>query len=712
MIVVADFESLNWKNVQVNGQYYYDFSGLKTALTNEAGAPELPIYHTTIQLPAKGNPTIEVIGDEFVDYLFSDVIPSKGSLKRNVDPSSIPYVFGNVYQSNNFYPGTLVNDEDPFIWRSSRGLVINVTPYQYNPGMHNLQVHKKITFRIKFNEESSGINELEQVIVDPVMQKMQQRTFLNPTTEKYNVIEEQGDMLVITTDALVDEIQPLVNWKNQKGVKTTVVTTATAGTTDTEIKSYLQTALQANPQLLYVLIVGDHADVPSHTYGSSGGEELWSDSYYGQISGGATDFYPELFVGRFSGSAAQITTMVDRTLEYEKSPAAGDWMEKAIGLGSNEGDGIGDDNEADWQHLRNIRTVLMNYGYSSVSEFYDGSHSGDDASGDPNSGIILPVVNAGVGLFNYTGHGAQNVCVTGNFSSTNVNQATNNGFYPFVISVACNNGTFTSGTCISEAWLSSTNNNAPAGAIAAAGSSILMNWAEPMQTQDEMAEIIAENYPSNKKETLGGLFYNSQCSMLEDYPGSGGKEVMQTWVLFGDPSTVFRNKQTMPISISHTQHVNDGATSILVNCDVDNCVVAVSQNDVLLGKSMSSGGSATVNFAALTTNDPILVTVTKQNHIAYQDAVQVGNGPVGIDENNDMFTVYPVPAQDLLTVQTTSSTLETIEVIDMNGVVVSTISAEKNGVTTFSVAGLSSGNYIVKFSGSGVNSRRLIQILK
>jgi len=712
MIVEVEFQNQNWQSKELNGEQFVDFSSLNAPLTNEAGAPAMPMYHTTIQLPAKGNPTVEVVGDEYVDYLFTKVLPSKGSLKRNVAPSSVPYSFGAVYQSNQFYPGTLGELEDPFLWRSARGIVLTVSPFQFNPSTSTVQYHTKMTFRIRYNETSTGMNELSETVADPAMQKLQQRTFLNHSAEKYTILEEQGDLLVITTDALTDEIQPLVNWKNQKGIKTTVVTTATTGTTDVEIKAYLTTAFQSNPNLVYVLLVGDHADVPSHTYGNSGGEELWSDSYYGQLTGGATDFYPELFIGRFSGSASQITTQVDRTLEYEKNPAAGDWMEKAIGLGSDEGDGIGDDSEPDWQHLRNIRSVLMNYGYSSVSEFYDGNHGGEDASGNPNSSIILPVVNAGVGLFNYTGHGDQNVCVTGNFSSTNVNQATNNGFYPFVISVACNNGTFTTGTCISEVWMSSTNNNAPAGAIAAAGSSILMNWAEPMQTQDEMAEIIAENYPSNKKESLGGLFYNSQCSMLEDYPGSGGKEVMQTWVLFGDPSAVFRNKQTMPIVISHTQNVNNGATSILVNCDVEDCMIAVSQNNVLLGTAMSSGGGATVNFPALVTNDPILVTVTKQNHISYQDAVQVGNGPVGLNENLDLFTVYPVPTADQLTVQTNSSSLETIELLDMNGVVVASIKASNNGTTNISVGHLAAGNYVMKLSGNGITSRKLVQIIK
>ena len=50
-----------------------------------------------------------------------------------------------------------------------------------------------------------------------------------------------------------------------------------------------------------------------------------------------------------------------------------------------------------------------------------------------------------------------NTCITGNYNSTHINNSSNNGKYPFVISVACNNGTFTTGTCISETWQRASN---------------------------------------------------------------------------------------------------------------------------------------------------------------------------------------------------------------------------------------------------------------
>ncbi len=692
---------------EIDGQMMIDFSKSFKVLSQEKGAPALPLFHTTIQLPEKGNPQIEITFDEVTVYENVFVAPSKGVIKRNVEPSSVAYSFGSAYNANAFYPADVATLKTPFIWRSMRGAVVEVSPYQYNPVTKQLIVYKNIHVNVKKNTEISGLNELNGQS-DPIMQSAQQKFVLNPKSEKYAPMEESGTMLVIAAPTLMEEITPLVNWKNQKGIRSELVSTTTAGTTDTDIHAYIQNYYSAHPELTYVLLVGDHDDIPAHTYGMSGGENLFSDSYYGQLSGG--DYYPELFIGRFSGTEANVTTMVNRTLEYEKNPMAGDWMEKAIGLGSDEGDGIGDDGEPDWQHLRNIRTVLMGYGYTEVSEFYDGSHGGSDASGSPSSGTILPVVSSGIGLFNYTGHGDVNLCVTGNFQSTHVNQATNNGKYPFVISVACNNGTFTSGTCISEAWTRATKNGTPSGAIAAAGSSILMAWAQPMQTQDEMAAIITETYPSNHKTTLGGLFYNSQMSMLEEYPSGSGEEVMQTWVLFGDPSAQFRNKQTLPITVVHTGHVLLNTTSITVTCNVDGALVAISQNNVLLGWAISSGGQAVITIPTLTTNDYLIVTATKQNYATYQHAVQVDNGPLGLIDLDMEFTIYPNPANNELQLVVSNGTAESIRIISLDGKVVfaKLLNGNQEVVNTSS---LQSGSYIVEIISGTQSVRKNIQIL-
>jgi gingipain R len=568
---------------------------------------------------------------------------------------------------------------------------------------------------VVINENQTGINELTTTtsIQRDVFSDIYTDQYLNTQTVfgRYTPLEEAGEMLIIAKDDYMDEIQPLADWKIQSGIKTTVVGTSTSGSTDNQIKTYIQSFYSSNPNLVYILLVGDHDDVASHTYGMSGNsEQLWSDTYYAQLTG--SDLYPEAFIGRFSGNASQITTMVDRTLEYEKTPATGDWMTKAIGLGSDEGAGYGDDSEADWQHLRNIRTKLLGFGYTDVHEFYDGSHGGSDAAGNPSSTLITPAVNDGIGLFNYTGHGAQNICVTGSYSSTHINQAVNNGKYPLVISVACNNGTFTTGTCISETWMRATNNSTPTGSIAACGSSILMAWAEPMQTQDEMAEIIAESYTNNKKTTIGGIFYNAQMSMLEDYnANTNAREVMETWVMFGDPSTQFRTKVTTNLTASHVSNVTMGETDVNVTCNVEGARIAITQSGNILGTGIVSGGSVSINFAALTSNQPLVVTATKQNYKPYQGTIQVGEGPLSIEANGINFVnVYPNPATEFVTLEWTGLTPTTVQLMDLSGKVIYSLSqAELFGTSAvISTSDLSSGLYLLNItSNEKVNTVKL-----
>lgn len=697
-------------SITINGQDYLSFKDSYAVTTKELGSPELPVFSESILIPAQGAISISVEPTNYVEFENVLVAPSKGSLKRNIDPSSVGYQFNSAYISNAFYPSQLAWVSEPYIFRDSRGATITISPYQYNPVTKKLRVYTAVIVTVIIDENTTGINELAaHAPKSNVAQSLKSNHYLNAAEAKYSPLEEDGDLLIICDDQFLSTIEPLAEWKVQEGIKTKVAPTSVSGTTDTDIKAYIEAEYATNPDLLYVLLVGDHADVPSHTYGSSGWEDLWSDSYYGMISG--SDYYPELFVGRFSGNATQIETMVDRTLEYEKTPASGDWMTRAIGLASNEGDGIGDDGEPDWQHARNIRTKLMDFGYTEVHEFYDGTHSGADASGDPNPGIISPAVNNGIGLFNYTGHGDQNTCVTGNYSSTDVNNATNNGFYPFVISVACNNGTFTSGTCISEEWMRATNASTPSGAIAACGSSILMAWEEPMQTQDEMAELIAESYAGNRKQTLGGLFYNSQLSMLEAYGNSGTAiEVMQTWVMFGDPTTLFRDKVTTDLTSQHWWNVPLATTNIEVSCITEGAVAAIVQNGELLGKAVVTGGTANVTFPALTTNDPLILTVTKQNYKPYQAVITVADGSAGIDGLNAAnLTVYPNPASEFISLQWNENTLvDRLLLKDLSGRIV--MSEQTNGNNhSIAVGSLTAGMYFVILeSGNKTYTQRLI----
>lgn len=664
VIVAHQLSKFNLVNQTINNQSYADFSHLSPIFLLEKGAPQIPIYSRNILIPATGNSEITITYDNYYELSNVSVLPSKGNLKRNVNPSEIPYEFGEVYNQNAFYPGKLAELSSPFIARDLRGQTITFFPFQYNPITKILRIYENLRVEVKNNPAIPSVNELNLKNAPKETKEFFKNQFLNGNvTGKYTPKEEEGEILIICPESMIAQAREIAAWKNQKGIKTHIVTTEITGKTTDNVKSYIANLYTDNPDLLYVLLVGDHADIPAYSYGTSGGEELYSDTYYAQLTG--SDFYPELFVGRFSGNEAQVSTMIQRGMEYEKNPLAGDWMTQAIGLGSAEGTGIGDDGEQDWKHLRNIRSQLLGFGYSNVYEFYDGSQGQHDASGNPTPAMISTALNQGVGLFNYTGHGDLNICVSGNFTSTNINALTNQGKYPFVVSVACNNGTYIYGNCISEFWLRASKNDSPTGAIAACGSSILMAWAQPMQTQDEMTSIITESYATNRKTTLGGLFYNAQMSMLEKYPSNDGIEVMQTWVFFGDPSIQFRNKTTEQLTANHLAFVPITTSELSVYSNIENADVAVSRNNVLLGKGKIVGGVAEIQFPPLQNDSTLMVTVTKQNFKPYQGAVNVGNS-----NNTDKPLIYPNPSNSSIKVSFISDSKAIITLSDVSGKVV------------------------------------------
>jgi gingipain R len=691
----------------LNNLDYINFKSNFKITTQKIAEPSLPKFSTSILIPDHGNVEIEVVYESYKEILDVNVLPSKGNLKRNIDPSTIDYQFGDVYSKNEFYPGNLAEISNPFILRSERGVNVTVFPYQYNPVTKVLRVYENIQIVLHYLINQEGSNEVEATMKN---KSFHNSFFLNSKTLKYNIIEESGDLLVICPDSLIETMKPFVNWKNQKGIFTKIIGTSITGNSAISIKNYIQGEYNSNPNLLYLLLVGDNAEIPAYIYGNAGGEEVASDTYFGQLAG--TDTYPELFVGRFSGNTTQIKNMVDRVLEYEKNPAAGNWMTNAMGIGSSEGAGLGDDNEVDWAHLRNIRNQLTNYGYNQVYEFYDGTRGEQDAAGSPTAAIILPALNSGIGLLNYTGHGDINEMVTGSFTSLNVNNATNNGKYPFVVSVACNNGTFIYGTCLSETWLRASKNGTPTGAIAACGSSILMSWAPPMQTQDEMSAILTESYQNNKKVTLGGLFYNAQMSMMENYPGLDGDEVMETWVFFGDPSVVFRNKITQELVVNHVTQTPQNETSLAVSCSEEQATIAISQNDILLATSIVNEGIANLTLPSLSSNLPLLVTATKQNFKAYQGNIQVTEAlPINQETDFEVQAIYPNPSNDFIQINITTITKTTVHLTDITGREVQKIDLELgNSSKKIELAELASGVYQLMIESE--NKHQTVKIIK
>jgi hypothetical protein len=489
------------------------------SVTKEVGAPALPLVCRSIIIPDDAAMEVHVLDAAFEEVGDIDVTPSKGFIPRTIDPADVPWKFGDAYEIDAFHPGPLAGLSDPYIMRDHRGLVVQVYPFQYNPQQRVLRVYTDITLEI-VTAGPGQVNVLRRPAhlraLSRAFHDVYDAHFINYMGARYVPLDEVGDMLIICHDPWIPQVEPLAAHKVSIGIDTTIVPVSSIGNNATAIKAHIQQVYDTS-DLAFVLLVGDGQHVEPPLYGGDA-----SDPSYSLLAG--SDSYPEIMVGRFSAeSPAHVTTQVDRTIEYELMPATlQDWYWRGMGVASSQGAGIGDDGEADYVHLNNIRAQLLANGYTEMDQIYDPSAT---------ASMVTAGLNAGRGVVFYTGHGSTTAWSTSGFSNSHVNALVNDSMLPFISSVACVNGNFDGPTCFAEAWLRATNGDAPTGAIGCYASSINQSWAPPMEQQDEMANLmVAQAYSS-----LGALLYAGSCSMMDDY-GGGGVDMFRTWHLFGDPS--------------------------------------------------------------------------------------------------------------------------------------------------------------------------------
>ncbi|MHC1777685.1 MAG: C25 family cysteine peptidase [Lentimicrobium sp.] len=598
----------------------------------EKGMPDLPKLTASVIIPDQARMEVKVVSSQYIDYPFMEIAPSKGNFTRDIDPSTVAYEYGRAYSRDEFFPSVQASLREPYILRDYRGQTVVINPFSYNPVTKTLRVYHAMTIEIvSAGASTDNILVREQVpeTMDAEYRQIYTRHFLNAEDgSRYTPLEEQGNMLIISHGAFMAEMEDFVNWKRTIGIPVEMVDVATIGTNSTAIKNYVANYYTTNG-LTFLLLVGDNAQIPTVTTGNIGGP---SDHAYGYLSG--NDHYPEIFVGRFSAeNTAQVATQVQRTIEYEQNPDVSiDWFSKGFGIGSDQGPG--DDGEYDYQHMRNIRTDLLDFTYTAVGELYDGSQGGEDLPGNPNSTSVSNEVNAGRTIINYVGHGSQTSWGTTGFSNSGVNALTNNHMWPFIWSVACVNGDFQNGTCFAEAWLRATNANGPTGAVATLMSTINQSWNPPMEGQDEMNDILVESYSGNIKRTFGGLSMNG-CMKMNDTYGSDGFEMTDTWLIFGDPSVVVRTAMPTALAVTHNPVAFIGSDQFVVNSAVQGAYACLTIDGEIIGTATVNGGSAIITFPALTNVGTMKLAVTAFNHLPYIVDIDILplEGPYVVYEN-------------------------------------------------------------------------------
>lgn len=611
-------EGYDLSHTRLNGQVFTQIHFDGNIRTRVRGYASLPYLSATLQLPPDKNADIEVVGVEYTDIpLDHPLVPSRGVIYRDQDPSEIPYEIEPASVTDEWYPEMAFDHTQPFILRDVRGLSVYVHPFRYNPARNVLRVYSRITLLLTENN-TEPVNPLlkPQARILKSMDAVYRSVFINYSTNRDDLnIDEAGDILVIATDRDGDAIQDYIQWKREKGYEVSLETVSTG----TNVESLIQQAYDDNNDLLYVQLVGDWPDIKSNTlgYGSP------MDPQLGCVAG--SDDYADLCIGRFSSSdTSHVIAQTDKIIAYEKTPDPGNWYEDATGIASSQGPG--DDNETDDEHSDVIfYDKLEPFTYENFNTVYDPAGT---------SAMVSTAVNDGTGVINYTGHGSPSGWGSSGFSISNVQSLVNAGKYPFIVSVACNNGDFhqSSGDCFAEAWLKKED----AGAVMFLGATISQPWDPPMRGQDYFMDVLTGGYDytahsgqsgistSEQRTTIGSVVFNGLTLMCTESGGSDDWETAKTWTMFGDPSMQVRTAEPAPISLTNTTLISGIPFQTTISTSggpVEGAMVAISQDGTYLSALTDATGSVTINQ----TFDPgtALLVVTGLNLETYYGSVDV-----------------------------------------------------------------------------------------
>ncbi len=593
--------------VEVNGEVMYKLAMENAYPVDETGAPEILKSATSVIIPEGSIPTITILESPFTLIPNFNLAPSKGTLYRNIDPNTVPYLKGSQYLSNFFWGDQPASIGEPYQMRDFHGVAITVHPFSYQPVEKSLKVYQYMIIKISYQPAATAVNAKKNNVV---YDQIYSRHFLNYdkfNNSKYSPLTEEGEMLIIAPATFVSALEPLRQWKIKSGIQTTIVPTSTAGSTAAAIKTYITNYYNAH-NLAYVLIVGDHTQFPYFTLSGN-----TSDNYFTEVAGG--DNYPDFLLGKLSAeNVEQVTVQVNKFIGYDQGLFTQTHHSAFCGIGSSQGPG--DNNEYDYQHIRTINNLLQTYTYTSGYEFFDGSQGGLDASGNPTATMVLNAINQGVGVINYCGHGDYNLFVTSNFTNTYVSQLTNYEKLPFIFSVACQNGNYVNKLCFAEVWLRAVSGGKPTGAVGALMATINQPWNPPMCGQDECIKVLTESNPGFTKRTLGGISFGGLMKMLDTY---SDVETYRTWLLFGDPSMMVRTTIGTPITATHLNQVAVNAANVTISSPIDGARVTLSSHGVIVGQGTISNGTTNITLpSTLVDGDTVYVVLTKFNHIPYQ----------------------------------------------------------------------------------------------
>lgn len=403
------------------------------------------------------------------------------------------------------------------------------------------------TYRVVFESSQTRHN----TVLNPTIQyialtrdKFRKPKIVTDAPSDLRATHNGADYIIITDTQFIPDVQPLVNLREQQGMRTKVVDVQNIydefnhGILNPHaIREFLNYAYHnwQSPAPTYVFLVGDaHYDVKNKInfvptipvqipgYGASA-----SDHQFVTFRG--TDSFPDMLIGRIpSANRVESRIFVERTINYETTAQVGPWHKRLLMLAGS-----------DWRfhsqtdRLIEHRELNAKYETKPIYAPATAEPTFDDRVRSPVARQVINGFNDGASLVNYIGHGggarwASLGMLTLEDPEKNL---TNISQLPFVISMTCYTGEFDGNRrCLAEALLHSQNG----GAVAViGGTSIGLLDGDYYLNQEIFRVIFEEN-----AEHFGAILAEAKTQFLINTPKF--LDLNEVFTLFGDPAARLR----------------------------------------------------------------------------------------------------------------------------------------------------------------------------
>lgn len=449
-----------------------DGFGFNETLTEAA----LPIRTDQFVVPVGKTPSVEVISKEYVDFKYT-LTPAREPLSDDNYQIYDKQLVKPIIPTNIWMPQNLVKASDNQVYRGNRIFKVTISPIQYNSSKETVRAYKKISYKVKFTDDNSNLSNDESKYID------YHDSFLQNITLNYDLLyssqksvstnnQYNQDYLILSTSKYETAVNALAEWKKLCGFNVHI--RIQDNWTETNVKKTIKSLYDSNPNLYYLLIIGDYEDVPACM--SSLITSHVTDFFYGCMDG-ESDYTPDIYRGRLSVSTVnEAKTVVNKIIKYEKTPLpAPSFYEHGLNCAyfqDKNKDGYADRRFA--QTSENVRDYLIKQGkfiqrvYVTETDitptnWNKGSYSYGEAipnellkpsfAWNGNYNDINSAINNGVFYVLHRDHGSISGWSDPYYTKNHINQLANGDMLPIVFSLNCLTGKFNGTTCFAEHFL-------------------------------------------------------------------------------------------------------------------------------------------------------------------------------------------------------------------------------------------------------------------